>query len=154
MIEDRHQQRPPRHWPRRLAFTSAIICQLWPITTALPPLWAISTTIRNWVNLHRRLTLITTYPPPCFESKKVSGTRKRCGWKRDCLSVKSRLRHWDTHVCVCVTYLVTFEHKLHCVREKSKPQTILHRNAKSQCILTNLRALNSEYIAKRTTKFS
>jgi len=40
------------------------------------------------------------------------------------------------------------------MREKSKPQTILDKNVKSQRILTKLRALNFEYIDKKLTKFS
>jgi len=42
-------------------------------------------------------------------------------------------------------------HDLHCVRKK--PQTILDRSVKSQCILTKLSALDYEYISERITKF-
>jgi len=43
--------------------------------------------------------------------------------------------------------------KIHCVREKSKSQTIFDENVKSQCILTKLFAIDSEYIFERTAKF-
>jgi len=37
--------------------------------------------------------------------------------------------------------------------EKTKPQTILDSNVKSQCILTKLCALDAEYIFERTAEF-
>jgi len=42
---------------------------------------------------------------------------------------------------------------IHCVPEKSTSFTIVDRNAESQCIVTKLRALDSECISERTTKF-
>jgi len=42
---------------------------------------------------------------------------------------------------------------MHCVWEKSKPQTILDRNVKSQRILRKLCAQNSESIIKKLQNF-
>jgi len=41
---------------------------------------------------------------------------------------------------------------IHCVRKKVNPYTILHRNVKTQGILTKLCALYFEYIYERTAK--
>jgi len=41
---------------------------------------------------------------------------------------------------------------IHCVRKNVNPWTILNRNVKTQGSLTNLCALYSEYIYKRTEK--
>jgi len=38
----------------------------------------------------------------------------------------------------------------HCVRGESKQETLLDRNVESQYFLTELRALDSEYISERT----
>ena len=50
------------------------------------------------------------------------------------------------------TYLLR-QFKIHCVHEKSNPQTMCDRNVKSEYISIKLCALVSEYICERTTKF-
>jgi len=62
-------------------------------------------------------------------------------------ALKTDFTRYKNQLISCTSYF------LHCVREKSKPQTVLDRIVKSQCILTKLSALYSEYIFERMAKF-
>jgi len=62
--------------------------------------------------------------------------------------------HYNKDVALQVCVPEPRPGNVHCVREKSKPQTILDKKyARSQRIQTKFCSLDSEYITKRTTKF-
>ena len=77
-------------------------------------------------------------------------------WNVVAIMAAEFLVEWLWIVCIfCFHIRLNHKMDIHCVWGKNNPlvKTVYDRNAKSQRILTELRAVNSEYVCERTTKF-